>query len=353
MNQSEAKPNIMDWSHARLVKWLEGRGIRRFRADQIFNWIYLRQADSFAQMTDLRKDLRSRLADHFAFGRLEVAKVAEARDGTRKFLFRLADGQSIESVLIAERDHFTLCVSTQVGCAMGCRFCLTGSGGLARNLSPGEILAQVRDVQKLAGRAMPLTNIVFMGMGEPLANYQNLKQALDILTASKCGMQFAGRRVTVSTSGLAPRIIDLGNDSRVNLAVSLNAVDDETRSRLMPVNRKYPIAVLLDACRRFNLPRGRRITFEYILIRGINDSLRHARQLAALLAPLRAKINLIPFNEHPASDFRCPDQATIDAFHALLIKRRFTCIVRYSKGAEISAACGQLRAESGFQQGEN
>ncbi len=344
MTLTPGKPDIMDWSHAMLIGWLEDRGVRPFRADQIFNWIYLRQADSFDAMTDLRKDLRSVLAENFVLGRLEAVKSAESGDGTRKFLFRLSDGEEIESVLIPERDHFTLCVSTQVGCAMGCRFCLTGSGGLVRNLSPGEILAQVRDVQQLAGRSMRLTNIVFMGMGEPLANYRNLKQALEILTASKCGMQFAGRRVTVSTAGLAPRIIDLGNDTRVNLAVSLNAVDDEIRSRLMPVNRKYPISVLLDACRRFNLPRGRRITFEYILIDGINDSPRHARQLADLLAPLRAKINLIPFNEHPASDFRRPDQAAIDAFHELLIKRRFTCIVRYSKGRDILAACGQLRA---------
>ncbi len=341
------KLNIMDLSHAMLADWLESRGIRRFRADQIFNWIYLRQADDFESMTDLRKDLRSRLAVHFDLARLEPVKVSQAGDGTRKFLFRLADGQSIESVLIAERDHFTLCVSTQVGCAMGCRFCLTGTSGLVRNLTAGEILAQVRDVKKLAGRHLPMTNIVFMGMGEPLANYQNLKQALEILTASKHGMQFAGRRVTVSTAGLAPRIIDLGTDTRVNLAVSLNAVDDETRNRLMPINCKYPIATLLDACRRFNLPKGRRITFEYILIKGVNDSPRHAARLAELLAPLRAKINLIPFNEHPASGFRRPDQATIDAFHDLLIKRRFTCIVRYSKGADISAACGQLRAELG------
>ncbi len=343
-NKTEVKPKIMDLSHGQLVQWLENQGIRRYRADQIFKWIYLRQAEDFGEMTDLRKDLRLKLAESFDLGRLKVEKVAGSSDGSRKFLFRLADGRHIESVLIPERDHFTLCVSTQVGCAMGCRFCLTGSTGLVRNLSAGEILAQVRDSQVLAGPDMRLTNIVFMGMGEPLANYVHLKQALEIITDSKSGMQFAGRRVTVSTSGLAPRIIDLGRDTRVNLAVSLNAVDDKTRSWLMPVNHKYPLAELINACKQFDLPRGRKITFEYILIKDVNDSVDHARRLADLLRPLRAKINLIPYNEHHASDFKRPPQTTIDAFHAYLIKRHFTCIVRYSKGADISAACGQLRA---------
>ena len=341
-----AKPDIKSLTREQLIAWLEAQGERSFRADQILKWLYVRLADAFDQMTDIRKAFRQRLAEQFHIARF-TARTLDSSDGTRKFLFTLGDGRNVESVLIPERDHSTLCVSSQVGCALGCRFCVTGQGGLERNLTQAEIVGQVWEVRKRMADPNQLTNLVFMGMGEPLANYAAVVTAINTLTNSEWGMKFAGRRVTVSTSGLAPRIPDLGRDTRANLAVSLNAVDDETRSRLMPINDTYPIAALLSACREFPLASGRKITFEYILIRDLNDSIDHARRLTKLLAPLKAKINLIPFNPHPGSAFRRPSNERIQAFQDFLIGKHFTSIVRYSKGQDIMAACGQLRAESG------
>jgi 23S rRNA (adenine2503-C2)-methyltransferase len=337
------KPDIKSLSRDQLITWLVDHGERAFRADQILKWLYVRLADQFDQMTDIHKDFRKHLSDHFRIARLE-ARTLDSSDGTRKFLFALEDGRTIESVLIPERDHSTLCVSSQVGCALGCRFCLTGQGGLERNLTAAEIVGQAWEVRKRMAAPERLTNLVFMGMGEPLANYAAVVAAINTLSNSDWGMKFAGRRITVSTSGLAPRIPDLGRDTRANLAVSLNAVDDETRSRLMPINNTFPLAALLAACRQFPLAPGRKITFEYILIRDLNDSLDHARRLTKLLAPIRAKINLIPFNEHPGSAFRRPSAERIQAFQDFLIGKHFTSIVRYSKGQDIMAACGQLRS---------
>jgi 23S rRNA (adenine2503-C2)-methyltransferase len=336
--------DIKSLSRADLLQWLSDHDARPFRADQILKWLYVRSADSFAQMTDLSKDFRSLLTEHFHIGRLPVETVLTAGDGTRKFLFGLEDGHTVESVLIPERNHYTLCVSSQVGCAQGCRFCVTGQGGLVRNLSSAEIVGQAWEIRKQISDPEQLTNLVFMGMGEPLANYKHLVAALETLTNSDWGMKFASRRVTVSTAGLVHRIPDLGRDTRVNLAVSLNAVDDASRSHLMPINRTYPIDALLDACRRFPLLKGRKITFEYILFKDLNDSPAQARQLARLLAPLRAKINLIPFNPYPDSEFKRPDEERIQAFQTILIAKHFTSVVRYSKGLDIMAACGQLRA---------
>jgi 23S rRNA (adenine2503-C2)-methyltransferase len=339
------KNSIMDiknYNRAALCKWLEEHNEKSFRADQILKWLYMRLADRFEQMTDLSKAFRQVLASNFIIGRLPIAQELSSADGTRKFLFSLEDGRSVESVLIPERDHYTLCVSSQVGCAMGCRFCLTGRGGFIRNLSPGEIVGQVWEIRKRMEDPARLTNLVFMGMGEPLANYDHLVTAIEILTSSDWGMKFASRRVTVSTAGLVPRMLDLGRDTRINPAVSLNAVDDETRSRLMPINRRYDIAQLLDACRRYPLPTGRKITFEYILFKDINDAPEHARRLAKLLAPLKAKINLIPFNPFPGCDFERPSPERIQAFQQILIDKHFTSVIRYSKGLDIMAACGQL-----------
>jgi 23S rRNA (adenine2503-C2)-methyltransferase len=224
---------------------------------------------------------------------------------------------------------------------------------MGRNLSAGEIVSQVRDVQLqvLAQDGMPLSNIVFMGMGEPLANYANLVQALAVITNGDWGLKISSRRVTVSTAGLVPRMADLGRDTRVNLAVSLNATEDETRSGLMPINRKYPIADLMAACRHYPLPPRRKITFEYILMKDINDSMADARRLVNLLRPIKAKINLIPFNEHPGSNFKRPDAARIGRFQEYLADRHFTVIVRHSKGQDIGAACGQLRAKQKTEDG--
>jgi 23S rRNA (adenine2503-C2)-methyltransferase len=346
MTTIASKIDIKDLSRKQLTDWLTGRGQRPFRAEQILRWVYLRQIDRFDEMSNLGKPLRADLEAAFVNRRLQVENEATSRDGSRKLLFRLHDGLHIETVIIPEKDHLTLCISSQVGCSQGCRFCMTARGGIRRNLSAGEIISQVRDVQRLAnGRGgMPLTNLVFMGMGEPLANYPNLVQALSIITDGDCGLKMSTRRVTVSTAGLVPRMTDLGRDTRVNLAVSLNATVDETRSRLMPINRKYPLADLLAACRRYPLPPRRKITFEYILIKGINDTMADARRLVKLLRPIKAKINLIPFNEHPGCDFKRPDPALISAFQEFLADHGYTVIVRHSKGRDIAAACGQLRA---------
>jgi 23S rRNA (adenine2503-C2)-methyltransferase len=338
--------NILNASRRQLAEWLGERGLAAYRAGQIQKWVYLRQAERFDDMTDIAKDLRGALSEHFRIPRLAVRKVQASADGTRKYLFGLEDGESIESVLIPERDHFTLCVSSQVGCAQNCRFCLTAQGKFQRNLSQGEILSQVRDIRNEMPHPDRLTNLVFMGMGEPLANLDPLLGALEIITDSDAGLGFANRRVTVSTAGLVPQMLELGRRSRVSLAVSLNAADNETRSRLMPVNRKYPLEALLDACRRYPLPPGRRITFEYILIKGVNDSPEDARRLVRLLQPIRSKVNLIPFNPHEASAFERPSEEAILAFQEVLLRKHFTVIIRRSKGQDISAACGQLRRRS-------
>lgn len=341
---SEELKDIKDLSFEELVTWLKDHDLAAYRADQVFKWVYQRQVDSFDAMTNLGIPTRALLSQAFDIERLKVAAVEKSRDGSRKYLLQLKDGCHIECVLIPEKGYDTLCISSQVGCSQGCQFCLTARDGLVRNLASGEIIAQVRDVV----RAVPdrrLTNIVVMGMGEPLANYRNLVKAIDIITNTSHGLGISGRRFTLSTAGLASRLADLGRDTDVNLAISLNAADDATRSRLMPINRKFNLATLLDACARYPLKPRRRITFECILIAGVNDSDEDARRLVTLLAPLRAKINLIPFNEHPGSTFRRPDEDRVRRFQDILVEKHYTAIVRYSKGQDISAACGQLKGK--------
>ncbi len=341
--------NIIEFNREQLVAWLTGHSIAAYRADQIRKWIYLRQIDSFDLMTDLSKDTRGLLSQHFLIGRLEAEQIETSRDGSRKYLFKLTDGRWVESVLIPESDHYTLCVSSQVGCAQGCLFCHTATGGFERNLTRAEIIAQVRDIKHELDDPERLRNIVFMGMGEPLANYKHLVSALDTITDNDAGLRLATRRITVSTAGLVPKLAALGRDTKVNLAISLNATDNETRSRLMPINRKYPLEELLEACRQYPLPAGRRITFEYILIKGINDTEDDARRLAKLLQSIRCKINLIPFNPHEGCDFERPAESVIQAFYDILFAKNYTVIIRRSKGQDISAACGQLRARSAGQ----
>lgn len=340
--------NILNYTREDLCLWLEKQGIRSFRSGQVFKWLYLKLATDFEQMTDLGKDLRTLLSSHFYCDGLTLADKQVSADTTTKYLFRLTDGACIESVLIPEKDHFTLCVSSQVGCAMNCRFCLTAKGGFVRNLTVGEIIAQIRDVRIFLARShldpLKLSNIVFMGMGEPLANYATLVQALEIITDTDFGMKFSARRVTVSTCGLVPGILALGKTSSVNLAVSLNATDNRTRSWLMPVNKTYPLEKLLAACKDFTMKPRNKITFEYILIKGVNDTPGHARQLVRLLAPVRAKVNLIACNPHPGCDMAAPDPETVQTFVRILLDSHMTAILRKSKGADILAACGQLRA---------
>lgn len=341
---NDEKQNIIELDRKQLVAWLGDQRIEPYRADQILKWIYLRQTDRFAQMTDIAKDIRPLLDGHFTINRLLVENIETSKDGSRKYLFKLEDGKTIESVLIPERDHYTLCISTQVGCAQNCRFCLTARGGFQRNLTKAEIVSQVRDVKNDLQDSMPLSNLVFMGMGEPLANYKNLVDAIAVITDNSLGLGFAGRRVTVSTAGLASRLADLGRDTRVNLAVSLNATDNATRSRLMPVNRKFPIEELLKACEHFPLRGGRRITFEYVLLKDVNDTDKDAKRLARLLRPIKSKINLIPFNSYPGCQYQRPDENTILRFQKILIDKNYTVMIRQSKGQDISAACGQLAA---------
>lgn len=339
------KTDIIELDRDDLVQWFADRGERTFRAEQVMRWIYGQNVEGFEQMTNLGKTLRQQLGQAFSILPMTVAAEKTAADGTRKFLFALADGHHIETVLIPERDHYTLCISTQVGCAMGCRFCMTAAGGLTRNLTKGEIVGQVLAVKKQVPDDRRLSNIVLMGMGEPLANFDNVIRALDVITDGHCGLQFSTRRVTLSTAGLVPRLADLAAATKIRLAVSLNAADNTTRDMLMPVNRRYPIEDLLNACANYPLAARDKITFEYILIKGVNDSIADARRLAKILAPIRAKINLIPFNPHPESEFDRPDQAAIDAFQAVLHDKHFTAIVRWSKGTEIAAACGQLKGK--------
>jgi 23S rRNA (adenine2503-C2)-methyltransferase len=342
MSNNLLKTDIKDLTRDELILWLKSRDIKSYRANQILKWIYHRQADTFDVMTDIKKEIRTELSRHFSIQRLEKSSIETSQDGSKKYLFKLKDGKNVESVLIPEEDYYTLCISSQVGCAQDCRFCLTAKGGFVRNLTKGEIVAQVRDIAYDIIDPKRFTNIVLMGMGEPLANLSNVIGAINMITDSEIGLGFSSRRVTVSTSGLVPKLSRLGRETTVNLAVSLNATENKTRDMLMPINRKYPIESLLKACAKYPLMPRHRITFEYILLKGINDSEEDAKRLVRLLRPIRAKINLIPFNTYEGSEFECPEESVILKFKEILSKSNYTAIVRYSKGQDISAACGQL-----------
>ena len=341
--------NILDFTKKELANWFKEHGYKPFRANQIFKWLYIKQAESFEQMTDLSKDLRQTLSDCFCIKRLIVDDKQISSDKTEKFLFRLEDGQHIESVLIPAKDHFTICVSSQVGCAQGCKFCFTAKCGFVRNLTVGEIIGQIREARYyLIERdinPLKLSNIVFMGMGEPLANYNNLIKALDTILDSDNGLKFATRRVTVSTCGIIPKITQLGLDSWVNLAISLNATNDAVRSRLMPINKKYPLSQLLEACKTFTMKPRNKITFEYILMKGVNDSKEDALKLIKLLSPIKAKVNLIPFNECPGIPFKSISKQEVSDFLQILLDNNITAMTRKSMGEDILAACGQLNAK--------
>lgn len=338
---SSERTDLKELTPEELVRFLDGLGHKPFRARQILHWIYQRGVCDFAQMTDLSKPFRAQLAEVATVSDWSPELTQESRDGTRKYLFRLADGESVETVRIPmDGGRTTLCISSQVGCAMQCEFCRTGQFGLLRNLSAGEIVNQVC----AAHRDGPIDNIVLMGMGEPLHNLDNVVRALQILYDDD-GFGYGPRKVTLSTSGLVPQLRELGARIKVNLAVSLNATSDEVRDRLMPINRRYPLAELLQACREFPLAPRQRITFEYILIRGVNDSLADARRLVKLLHGISAKVNLILYNEHEGSSFRSPEPATVEAFQTLLLNKGLVAVRRASKGRDIAAACGQLKGQ--------
>jgi len=333
--------DLKNLSPQELNDFVQRRGWEPYRAQQIMTWLYKKGVSSIDSMTDLSKRLRDELNRVAFVSRLVPERILVSTDGSRKYLFPLEKDCGVESVLMSVRDHYTVCVSTQLGCALKCRFCCTGTIGLKRNLSTAEIVNQIDAVLSDLDDRRRLVNIVFMGMGEPLANYQAVVKALAIIFHTY-GYDFSHRRVTLSTAGLIPQLQQLGRDFPVNLAVSLNAADSETRSYLMPINRTYSLPALLAVLKDYPLTHRKRITMEYLLIDGINDSLEDARKLVKLLRPLKCKINLIPFNEHAGSEFTRPSQERIDAFWKILVDSSYTAIVRESKGRDIMAACGQL-----------
>ena len=339
-----AKRDIRDLLPAELEEFISAAGRQKFRARQVMGWLYGKGAESFDQMANVPAALRSDLSDYFTIGSARTELVARSEDGTRKLLIRLGDGEAIESVIIPAGDRVTLCISSQAGCAMACSFCATATMGLRRNLTAAEIIGQVMAARKELNPDEALTNYVFMGMGEPLANYPRLHRALTIMTAD-WGMGISPRRITVSTVGLAPMMEKLLNDSAVNLAVSLTATTDAQRDRFAPINRRYPLEVLLETCQRLPLARRRRITFEYVMLKGVNDSTADAARLVKLLAPLRPKVNLIFFNPFEGAPFEGSPRRAVEAFQAILLKGNLTATIRESRGRDIAAACGQSRRQ--------
>jgi 23S rRNA (adenine2503-C2)-methyltransferase len=343
------KPNIKDLSREELAAWLVSLREPAYRAAQIQQWLFQKGVASFSEMTNLSADMRCELEQAFSISRLSTLARSISSDGTVKFLFGLSDGLSIESVLIPEARRLTLCISTQVGCGLGCAFCATARMGLRRNLSAGEILDQILEAKRSLSPAERITHLVLMGMGEPLANYAQTLKALAIMTDGKAGIGISPRRITLSTAGLVPQMKRLMEETQVNLAVSLHATTDELRSKLMPVNRKYPLAELIECCRSLPVPKRKRITFEYVLLRGLNHAAADARRLAQLLTGVRCKINLIPFNPHPGSPFHRPTAAEVEAFRRQLSAYGFQVNVRAPRGDDIQAACGQLISEFNVQ----
>jgi 23S rRNA (adenine2503-C2)-methyltransferase len=340
----ESAANLLGLDLPGLEVFLQSLGERPFRARQLMQWVYKRGVLDFDAMTDLSRGVRARLHAGACLALPTLQAEQRSADGTRKLLLGLADGESVETVLIPEEDRITQCVSSQVGCAMGCAFCRTGAGGLMRNLSAAEIVGQVVLGQGFLGDAARITNVVFMGMGEPLHNLDNVVAAFRILSSDH-GLNITKRRLTVSTCGLVPQLRGLPADVLGSLAVSLNATTDEVRDRLMPVNRRYPIGELLGTLRELPLPARARYTIEYVLLGGVNDSLADARRLVRLLSGLRCKVNLIAYNAHPDSPFLAPEPEAVEAFQGCLLAKSLTAVVRRSRGQDILAACGQLRAE--------
>lgn len=334
--------NLKNCTLAELEDLVGELGGKTYNARQIYDWMFAKAVGRIEDMTNLSKEFRSRLAEVAKIRCLRLVRVHAAADGTRKFLYELEDGRRVECVLIPDDDRLTLCLSSQVGCKLDCKFCLTGVGGFTRNLKAWEIVDQVLNVRRELLPGEKITNYVFMGMGEPLDNLSEVAKAVRVMTDAK-GLAISPRRITLSTSGLAAGIGRLGEeDLKVNLAVSLNAPTDAVRTRIMPINKKYPLAVLLDACRKFPLPPRRRITFEYVLLEGVNDAPEQAVELARLLRGLPCKLNLIPFNAFPGSSFRRPAPQRVAAFQEVLKRHYLTATIRESRGADVLAACGQL-----------
>jgi 23S rRNA (adenine2503-C2)-methyltransferase len=347
-NVSETrKINLMGLHRAALREHFEALGEKPYRADQVVRWIHHAGLDTFESMTNINRTLRQRLEDTAQIAAPEVVREQVSPDGTRKWMLRLADGNVIETVYIPEPDRGTLCISSQAGCALNCTFCATGRQGFSRNLEAHEIIGQVWRAHERLGRTAntaerPITNVVLMGMGEPLLNFDNVVGAMDLML-DDLAYGLSRRRVTLSTAGLVPAMDRLSEICPVSLAVSLHAPDDALRDRLVPLNRKYPIAELLEACRRYvSRESRRRVTFEYVMLKGVNDSEGHARALARLVRDLPAKVNLIPFNPFADSGFERSSQTVIDRFRDILLDAGITTITRRTRGEDIDAACGQL-----------
>ncbi|MSO73286.1 MAG: 23S rRNA (adenine(2503)-C(2))-methyltransferase RlmN [Rhodospirillaceae bacterium] len=350
---TESRTNLVGLSRGALSAAFAELGEKPFRAKQVWHWIYHRGAVDFAAMTDLSKDLRLKLEGHFVVARPTIALEQTSTDRTRKWLVQFADGQKAETVFIPEDDRGAVCVSSQVGCTLTCRFCHTGTQRLVRNLTSSEIVGQFMIARDSYGewptptdaRRM-LSNIVLMGMGEPLYNFENVATAMKIIMADD-GIAVGKRRITLSTSGVVPQIHRCGSELGVNLAISLHAADDDTRSVIMPINKKYPLKELMRACREYpGASNARRITFEYVMLKGLNDTPAHARALIKLVKDIPCKFNLIPFNPWPGTAYECSDAATIEAFAQILWNAGFTAPVRNPRGRDILAACGQLKTDS-------
>ncbi len=349
------KPSILDYTQRELQDLFKPA----FRAKQIYNWIYQQHAESFEAMENIPKKLRSELAQNYTLSPLEIVQEQKSSDGSIKYLFKLGDGHTVESVLLkmkeAEYDEkgtlihhakYTICVSSQVGCKVGCAFCLTAKGGFIRNLSAGEIVGQVLEIKKRNNIASNRrVNIVYMGMGEPLDNLDNLAKAIRIFSDEN-GLSISPKRQTVSTSGISSKIKKLGEmELGVQLAISLHAVDDELRQRLIPMNKAYNIASIIEAVKAFPVNTRKRVMFEYLVIKDVNDDVKSAKKLIKLLEGIKSKVNLIYFNPYPGTPFQRPEPERVRAFQEYLLERGVLCTIRESKGIDISAACGQLREQ--------
>ena len=337
----ENKINIKALSLEQLEEEFMNLGLEGFRARQVRQWLYQKDALSFEDMTNISKKYKALLNEKFYIPRLKMKIKQKSSDGTMKFLIELSDKENIECVWIPAKDRRTLCVSTQVGCAMACDFCLTAKMGLLRNLNIFEITEQISAVKRELPEGERITNLVFMGMGEPLANTKNLYPALEILLHPEC-FNFSRQHVTVSTSGLTPQIEKFGDMTPVKLAISLNATTDEVRDVVMPINKKFNLQKLIEACQKMHLPKRNRITFEYVMLHGVNDTMEDAKRLVKILSKLKAKINLLPFNEYPGSPYKRPPEDWVRKFQKFLLDRNFVAIVRQSRGRDILGACGQL-----------
>ncbi len=352
---ADGRPNLIGLSRDEIAALVAEIGEKPFRAKQLWSWIYNRGVTDFAAMTDLAKPLRAKLAEHFVLARPETAREQLSSDGTRKWLLRFPDGNEAETVYIPDQDEDrgSVCVSSQVGCTLTCRFCHTGTQLLVRNLTAAEMVGQFLIARDAYGEwpsptdeSRQISNIVLMGMGEPLYNYDNVAKALKIIMDGD-GIAVSKRRITLSTSGVVPMIRRCGEELNVNLAISLHAVTDEVRDRIMPINKKYPLAELMAALRDYpGLSNARRITFEYVMLKGVNDSMADARALVRLIEGIPAKFNLIPFNKWPGAEFECSEPRDVKRFSDFLFEQGYSAPIRQPRGRDILAACGQLKSDS-------